>query len=181
MSYSNCSWYFQFYSAALFVELSSSTQLYSEFIQIVLDTSSSILQRVSSILLLKLRQQVSSVLQWVSSTLQRISSTLSASQLNSAASMLNSAESLLSSISGSCHFFAYLLCEKSLSSVGPFILHTPWTVALFCTLHSVQERPLYPVLRVYTTLYTLDSALLCNSEILYCIVILWLCTAFRKE
>ena len=98
---------------------------------------------------------------------QRVSSTPSASQLNSAASLLNS-------VSGSFHFCILTLWR--VLSVGPFISHTPWRVRLFI-LHSVQERPLYPVLRVYATLSTLDSALLCNSEILYRVVILWLCTA----
>ena len=102
----------------------------------------------------QLRQRVSSILQRVCSTLQQDCSATSAGLV----------------------IFAYLLCEKFLPSLGPFILHTPWRVPLF-TLHSVQERPLYPVFRVYVTLSTLDSALLCNSEILYRIVILWLCTA----
>ena len=92
---------------------------------IVLDTSSSILQRVSSILLLNfvsesalLRQRVSLILQRVCSTQPRACSTLSA---------------------------------------GTFILHAPWRVPLFCSLHSVQERPLYPVLRVLSLLYNVDS------------------------
>ena len=46
--------------------------------------------------------------------------TPSASQFNSVVSLLNSAASLPNSV-----FFAYLLCEKSLPSVRPFILHTP--------------------------------------------------------
>ena len=123
--------------------------------------------------------------QFFYSTLQRVYSYCSwyfgfnsaATQLNSVNKSAQLCQRVCSTTSAGLSIFAYLLCEKSLPSVGPFILYTPWRVLLFCTLHSVQECPLYHVLRVFSTMSTLDSALLCNSEILYRIVILWLCTA----
>ena len=143
---------------------------------IVLDTSSStqrrclsnsvfLLNSAASLfnLLLILRVQFCSesaqLRQWVCSILQGACSTSSAGPV----------------------IFAYLQCEKSLPSMGHFILHTPWRVPLFFTMHYVQERPLYPVLSVFSTLSTLELwkciALLCNSEILYRILILWLYNA----
>ena len=107
--------------------------------------------------------------QLVSSILQRACSTPSVSQLNSAAKPAHLRQRVLS--------YLHTYCVKSPSVSGSFHLHTPWRVPLFCILHSVQERPLYHVLRVFSTMSTLDSVLLCNSEILYRIVILWLCTA----
>ena len=112
----NGSWYVEFYSSSLFVELSSSAQLR---------------QQVSSILLLKLRQRVSSILQRVCSTLQRAFSTPV--------------------------IFPYLLCEKSLPSVGPFILHIPLRVPLF--LYSALWSRTSSVSCTKSLRYTVDSGL----------------------
>ena len=163
---------------------------------IFLDTSSSTMRRCStnSILLLnsvsesaqfcsesaQLHQRVSSILQWVSSILHWVSES---AQFCSESAQLCSESVQLCSESAQLHQWSFHFCILTLwrvPQVGPFILHTPWRVLCtpwLCILHSLQERPLYPVSRVYATLSTLESALLCNSEILYRIVILWLCTA----
>ena len=119
---------------------------------IVLDTSSSILQRVSSILQLN---SVSESAQFCGESAQLCSER---------AQLRQRVLSILRTYCVKSPFHQWVLSFCILREVPLF------------TLHSVQEGPLYPVLRVYTTLLTLDSALLWNFEILYCVVIL-LCTA----
>ena len=80
---------------------------------------------------------------------------------------------LLNSVSRS-FYFAYLLREKSrdfcIESINAYSVKS--SVILYSALCS--RTSLYPVSRVYTTLSTLDSALLFNSEIPLRILILWL-------
>ena len=148
-SNTNCSCYFQL-KLFLFIELNSSAQLH---------------QRVSSTLSASELNFSAQLWRWVNST-------PSASQLNSAASLLNSAVSLLNSVSRSFHFC--ILCEESRQWVLSFCIpHEEFRYFLLCTLF---KKVLYPVSRVYATLSTLDSVFLCNSEILYRVVILGLYT-----
>ena len=77
---------------------------------------------------------------------------------------------LLNSLSRS-FYFSFLLREKSRQ--WPF--HQ--CILMKCSVILYSATSLYLVSRVYSTLSTLDSALLCNSEILLCILILWFCTA----
>ena len=89
-------------------------------------------------------------------------------------------------------FYSTLQRVYSTLWAGPSILHTNFVKSpvsgLFINAYSVKSSvilyfalcsrtSLYSVSRVYTTLLTLDSALLCNSELLLHIIILWLCTA----
>ena len=83
--------------------------------------------------------------------------------------------------------------SSSTLSAGPFSFLSVYfekspSVALFINAYTLKssvilysalfKNVLYPVSRVYTTLSTLYSALLCNSEILLRILITWLCTVY---
>ena len=139
-----CFWYVEFYSVALFVELCSFTQLCCEFIQIVLDTSSSILQRVS---LTPSASQLNSAVSQLSP---------SASQLNSSASLLNSAVSLLNSVSGSCHF-CILTVWKVPSASGSF--HLAYSVKSSVILYSAICSITSSVSCIKSLHYMIDSGL----------------------
>ena len=115
--------------------------------QFVLDTSSSTLQQVYSIL-------------------QQVSSTPLVSLLNSAATVLNS-------VSRS-HFCR--LSSWKVPSVAPSIFAYSMKSSVILYSAPFSRTSLYPVSKVYTTLSTLDSALLSNSGILLHILIMWLRT-----
>ena len=140
-SNSNCSWYFEFYSAALFVELNSSAQLH---------------QRVSSILLLN---SVSKSVWFCSES----------AQLCSEPSQLH--QWVLS--------FLHTYCVKS-----PFCkwraFHLAYSVESSIILYSALCSRTLSVSCIKSLCYIVDSGL-CSSEILYRVVLLWLCTAWHSE